>query len=387
MVEVLVAPDKFKGSLSARQVADALAAGLRTGDPGLQVTTMPVADGGDGTVAAVVAAGATPRRVRVTGPVGRPVDAEFALLRDVAVVELAQASGLALLKPDEFAPLEAGSAGTGELIRAALDLEATEIVLGVGGSACTDGGTGLLTALGARFLDSSDRPVAPGGGALRSIVTVDLSGLDPRLSDVPLTLASDVTNPLLGPEGAADVYGPQKGADREQVAVLADGLAHLAAVLAGARGPAVLAATESPGAGAAGGVGFAALAVLGARQRPGIDLVLELAAADEMLSRADLVVTGEGRLDDQTLAGKAPAGIVRAAARHGVPVLAVTGSCRLGAEERAAAGFIDVLALDEREPDLARCMAEGETLLRLTGEELARRHLRTASWARQSQRP
>src|SRR4051794_25095139 len=200
-VRVLVAPDKFKGSLTARQVADAVSLGLRTGDPSLHVATLPVADGGDGTVAAAVAAGATAHPLRVTGPTGEPVDADVALLGSTAIVELAQASGLALLR-GALAPLTAQSTGTGELIRAALDLQPESIVVGVGGSAGTDGGTGMLTALGVCFRGADGRPVGPGGGALPDIASVDLSGLDPRLSSLPITLASDVTNPLLGPTGA-----------------------------------------------------------------------------------------------------------------------------------------------------------------------------------------
>jgi glycerate kinase len=292
MPHVVVAPDKFKGSLSAPAVAQALVAGLREGDPTLELTSLPVADGGEGTVAAAVAAGATSHRQVVAGPTGEPVAAEFAMLGTTAVVELAQASGLVHLRDDRPAPMEADSSGTGELIRAALDLGATELILAVGGSACTDGGTGMLTALGARFLDVSGRPVPSGGRGLQAIASVELTGLDARLAGTSITLASDVTNPLTGPDGAAAVYGPQKGAEPAQVAELDTGLRHLATVLAGTLGDAVLQHAAAPGAGAAGGVGFAALAVLAATRRPGIELVLELVGADAVLARADLVITG-----------------------------------------------------------------------------------------------
>ena len=381
MPHVVVAPDKFKGSLAAPAVAGALVAGLREGDPSLELTALPVADGGDGTVAAAVAAGATSHRAVVAGPTGQPVAAEFAMLGATAVVELAQASGLVRLPEGRLAPMDADSRGTGELVRAALDLGATEVILAVGGSACTDGGTGMLTALGARFLDGSGRPVPPGGGGLRAIASADLTGLDPRLARTPVTLASDVTNPLLGPDGAAAVYGPQKGAGPAQVARLDCGLRHLTTVLAASLGDVVLRQAEAPGAGAAGGVGFAALAVLGAARRPGIELVLDLVGADAVLARADLVITGEGRLDAQTLSGKAPAGVLAAALRHGVPVIGVTGSCDLGPEEIRAAGLLAVHTLAGREPDLARCLAEPEPLLRAIGRDLARSHARSGRWA------
>jgi len=377
---VLVAPDKFKGSLTARQVADAVARGLTTGDPSLRVATLPVADGGDGTVAAALAAGATAHPVRVTGPTGEPVDAEVALLGGTAIVELAQASGLALLPGGVLAPLTAQSTGTGELIRAALDLGPEAIVVGVGGSAATDGGTGMLTALGACFLDADGRPVGAGGGALGGIASVDLSGLDPRLSSVPITLASDVTNPLLGPTGAAAVYGPQKGADAAQIAALDAGLAHLVDVVEAALG--MRDTARAPGAGAAGGVGWAALTLLGATFRPGIDLVLDLVGADRAFAGVDLVITGEGRLDDQTLDGKAPAGVLRTAAAHGVPVLAVAGSCALSPAEASGAGLIDVRCLSELEPDPATSIARAGSLLEHLATDLARQHAATGRWQR-----
>jgi glycerate kinase len=382
MPHVVVAPDKFKGSLSAPAVAEALIAGLREGDPTLELTSLPVADGGEGTVAAAVAAGATSHSHVVAGPTGQLVPAEFAMLGTTAVVELAQASGLTRLQDDRPAPMEADSCGTGELIRAALDLGATEVILAVGGSACTDGGTGMLTALGARFLDASGRPVPSGGRGLQTIASAELTGLDARLAGTPVTLASDVTNPLLGPDGAAAVYGPQKGAGPAQVAQLDTGLRRLTAALAGTLGDGVLQHAAAAGAGAAGGVGFAALAVLAATRWPGIELVLELIGADAVLARADLVITGEGRLDAQTLSGKAPAGVLEAARRHGVPVVGVTGSCDLSPAEIGEAGLLDVVTLREREPDLARCLAEAEPLLRAIGRQLARHRAQSGRWTR-----
>ncbi|MEK6439308.1 glycerate kinase [Pseudonocardia sp. T1-2H] len=357
---VLVAPDKFKGSLTAPEVAAHLAAGLR--EAGHRAVELPVADGGEGTLDAALAAGFRRRPVTVTGPTGKPVDAAIALRDGTAVVELAAASGLALL-PDGPEPMRASSRGTGELVAAALDAGARQIVLGVGGSAGTDGGAGLLSALGARITDASGHELPDGGAALAHADAVDLGGLDPRLGDVGIVLASDVDNPLLGPAGAAAVYGPQKGARPEDVVLLDAALARFAGLVApdGA---------TLPGAGAAGGVGFAALTVLGARRRRGIEVVLELTGFAERLAGAALVVTGEGALDAQTLRGKAPAGVAAAARQSGVPVVAVCGRCELGPAELAGAGIREVHALVEREPDPARCLAEAGPLLREVGRSL-----------------
>lgn len=319
---VLVAADKFKGSLTAVQVAERVTAGLRRVLPGLEVETLPVADGGDGTVAAAVAAGFERREVRVTGPLGEPVTAAYAFRDGTAVVEMAEASGLQHLPSGVFAPLTATTYGSGELLRAALDAGARTIVFGVGGSATTDGGAGMLAALGARFLDTQGQPVGPGGAALAGLAAADLSGLDPRVKEVRLVLASDVDNPLTGPKGAPAVYGPQKGATPEDVATLDAALAHYAAVL----GPDQAA---SPGAGAAGGIGYGALVALGASFRPGIEVMLDVLGFAPALERATLVITGEGSLDEQTLHGKAPAGVAAAARAAGKEVVAVCGRLAL----------------------------------------------------------
>lgn len=365
---VLIAPDKFKGSLTAPEVAGAVAAGIRRVRPDVEVRLAPVADGGDGTVRAALAAGYRRVPVRVTGPLGERVDTEIAVDGDTVVVELAAASGLALLDPAKLAPLTATSAGTGEAIRAALDAGARTVVLGVGGSACTDGGAGMLTALGARVLDAAGNPLPPGGGPLAEVSTVDLSGLDERLAGTSVVLASDVDNPLLGERGAAHVYGPQKGADDVQVRYLDVALSRFAGALVAAGGRD---AADEPGAGAAGGVGFGALAALGARMRPGVDVVLELIDFDRRLAGAGLVVTGEGSVDEQTLHGKGPAGIASRASRAGVPVVAVAGRCLLPAERLREAGIDGVYALTDIEPDPERCMREAAALLAVLGEKLA----------------
>lgn len=362
---VLVAADKFKGSLTAAQVAERVTTGLRRVVPGLHVETLPVADGGDGTVAAALAAGFERREARVTGPLGEPVDAAYALRATTAVVEMAEASGLQHLPQGVFAPLTATTYGSGELLRAALDDGARTIVFGVGGSATTDGGAGMLTALGARFLDEDGRPVGRGGGGLARIAEADLSGLDPRLASVDLVLASDVDNPLTGPKGAPAVYGRQKGATDEDIAVLDAALSRYAAVLGPER-------AALPGAGAAGGIGYGALVGLGARFRPGIEVMLDVLGFAPALARATLVITGEGSLDEQTLHGKAPAGVAAAARAAGVQVVAVCGRLALEPEELEKAGIARAYALAELEPDPAVSMAQAGPLLERAAEAIAR---------------
>ncbi|MGW9028961.1 glycerate kinase [Streptomyces sp. NPDC055722] len=368
---VLIAADKFKGSLTAVQVAERVATGLRRVVPGLEIEALPVADGGDGTVDAAVAAGFERREVWVAGPLGHEVTAAFALRGDTAVVEMAEASGLQRLPAGVYAPLTASTYGSGELLRAALDAGARTIVFGVGGSATTDGGAGMLSALGARFLDADGEPVTPGGGGLAALARADLSGLDPRLSSVDLVLASDVDNPLTGPKGAAAVYGPQKGASPEDVAVLDAALAHYAKVLGEATGPGTAEYATSPGAGAAGGIGFGAL-VLGARFRPGIEVMLDVLGFAPALERASLVITGEGSLDRQTLHGKAPAGVAAAARAAGKEVVAVCGRLALPREALAGAGIRRAYPLTEVEPDVARCIADAGPILERVAERIAR---------------
>src|SRR5690242_9707304 len=378
-MKIVVAPDKFKGSLPATQVAAAIAAGLHAGRPGVQVVTIPVADGGEGTVDAAVAAGFERVPVTAAGPAGDPVRASYARRGEVAVVELAGVCGLARLPAgpcsSRAAPLTASSFGAGEVLRAALEAGGQRIILGVGGSASTDGGAGLLQALGARVLDASGEPVRPGGAGLHEVAALDLSGLHPGLRAADIILAADVDNPLTGPDGAAEVYGPQKGASPAEVVLLDEGLRRWAAVVAAAVGQDW---SHAPGAGAAGGVGFAARAVLGAGSRPGIGLVLELAGFAAALDGADLVITGEGSLDAQSLAGKAPVGVARAAARRGVPVVAVAGRSALTEAELAAAGITAVYPLSDLEPDQERSRAEAARLLRRTGEMIARDRLAEA---------
>lgn len=370
---VLVAADKFKGSLTAVEVAERVTAGLRRGVPDVRVEALPVADGGDGTVAAAVAAGFERREVRVAGPLGDEVTAAYALREGTAVVEMAEASGLHRLPGGVLAPLTATTRGSGELLRAALDAGARTIVFGVGGSATTDGGAGMLAALGARFLNAEGRPVAPGGGGLARLASADLSGLDPRLADVELVLASDVDNPLTGPKGAPAVYGPQKGASPDDVTALDAALGHFAKVLEGTEGVGARATgyAASPGAGAAGGIGFGAM-LLGARFRPGIEVMLDVLGFAPALERADLVITGEGSLDEQTLHGKAPAGVAAAARAAGKEVVAVCGRLALPAEALGRAGIRRAYPLTDVEPDVAKCIADAGPILERVAEAVAR---------------
>ncbi|MER6224176.1 glycerate kinase [Streptomyces sp. 900105755] len=368
---VLIAADKFKGSLTAVEVAERVTAGLRRIVPGLDVEALPVADGGDGTVAAAVAAGFERHERKVAGPLGQEVTAAFALRGDTAVVEMAEASGLQRLPRGVFAPLTASTYGSGELLRAALDAGARTIVFGVGGSATTDGGAGMLSALGARFLDADGEPVPPGGGGLADLARADLSGLDPRLSAVDLVLASDVDNPLTGPKGAPAVYGPQKGASPDDVDLLDAALANLAKVLEAEVGPRAAEYAVAPGAGAAGGIGYGAL-LLGARFRPGIEVMLDVLGFAPALERASLVITGEGSLDEQTLHGKAPAGVAAAARAADKEVVAVCGRLALPPEALGRAGIRRAYPLTEIEPDVVKCIAEAGPILERVAEQIAR---------------
>lgn len=327
-MRVVVAPDKFKGSLDAAGVATALADGFRAVRPDAQCVLVPMADGGDGTVEAFLASGAQRRTVRVEGPLGTPLDATYAVDGTTAVVEMAAASGLALLgdAPDVR---RASTRGTGELLRDALDRGATRIVLGIGGSATNDGGAGALAALGARFLDASGAELAPVPDALARVARVDLRALDARLGAVDLAIACDVDNPLTGPHGASAVYGPQKGATRDDVAFLDAMLARLADATEATTGRVL---RDVPGAGAAGGLGWALASAAGARLERGVTLVAEIRGLAAALDGAALCLTGEGRIDEQTVRGKVIDGVAMLARERGIPVIAFGGSVDVAIE-------------------------------------------------------
>ncbi|WP_312396756.1 glycerate kinase [Kocuria sp.] len=376
-MRIVVAPDKFKGSVSAEEAAAHIAAGIREAQPHAQVTVLPVADGGEGTLDAAVTAGYTRHDLTVTGPIGEPVAAAWARLDDTAVVEMSLASGLAALPHDEngdpiLAAREATSRGTGELIAAALDTTGcTRVILGVGGSATTDGGAGMLAGLGARLLDAAGHEIPDGGAALAQLATVDLSGLHPRVPEAQFVLAADVDNPLTGERGATAVFGPQKGASQQDVSELDAALVTFRDVLAETLGDSARDAAQAPGAGAAGGVGYAALAVLHATRRPGIDVVLDLVNLDRAVTGADLLITGEGSLDEQSLGGKTPVGVLRVGQAHGVPVIAVCGRTTLDRETLEATGFRATHALSDLAPDAHTSMREAPRLLREVGHAVA----------------
>jgi glycerate kinase len=375
-VSVLVASDKFKGSLTAAQVAAAVTAGIRRVSDA-DVMTVPIADGGDGTVDAAVSAGFARVPVTATGPTGAPVETSYARRGETAVVEMADVSGLWRLPEGQREPMTATSRGLGEVIAAALDAGCTQIVMGIGGSASTDGGAGMVAALGARLLDANGDDLPDGGAALADLSRLNLGALRSRMEGITVTVASDVDNPLLGERGAAVVYGPQKGASPEQVAQLDAALAHWADVVEEVTGRDD---RHHACAGAAGGVGFGAVAVLGASIRSGIDLLLQLVGFDAALERLtpkDLVVTGEGSLDEQTLHGKAPAGVAAAAAARGIPVVAVCGRTTLDAERLRHAGIQTAYAISDIESDLQRSFDEAAALLEQIGERLARDRLLT----------
>lgn len=370
-MKIVVAPDSFKESLSAPEVAEAIARGWLRVFPEAEMLLRPMADGGEGTVDAVLAAcGGERRELRVSGPLGEPVQAHWGWLGDAtAVLEMAAASGLHWVPAGQRDATRASSYGTGELIRAALDAGARRIILGLGGSATNDAGAGLLRALGVRFLDARGAELESGGLALAQLAQVDVSGLDPRLLNVQVEVAADVDNPLCGPRGASHVFGPQKGASTEQVLELDAALGHFAQVVA-----ATLGKDHSgfPGVGAAGGLGFAARAFLHARFRPGIELVAELSELATAVQDADLLITGEGRLDSQSLHGKTPVGVARVAAAAGVPVIALAGSLGEGYQAVYEAGIDAAFSLSCGPQSLAQAMAGAAAELEARACDLAR---------------
>ncbi|MFI8569660.1 glycerate kinase [Rhodococcus sp. NPDC078407] len=372
MTRILLAPDKFKGSLPAAAVAEALAGGLISVDPSVKTVCLPVADGGDGTVDAAVAAGWDRVGVTCAGPTGEPVETSYARRGDTAVVELASAVGLELLPSGRSDALGASTFGLGTVIAHALEEGAGRIVIGLGGSASTDGGAGMLAALGARILDADGNDVARGGGALRGAVQLDVSGLVPSARNAVFELACDVDNPLLGPTGAAAVYGPQKGAGPQELLFLEHGMRQWVHLVRNAIGRDI---SGLPGTGAAGGTAFGAIAILGATAEPGIDTVLDLIDFRRALASADLVVTGEGSLDEQSLYGKAPIGVAHAARDAGVPVITVAGRSVIGPDRLRTHGIVASYALADLEPDPRISMRDAAKLLHEVGRTLATTHI------------
>ena len=372
-MHILIAPDSYKGSLTALEVAQAMEEGAKRIFPDATFDLVPIADGGEGTVDALVAAtNGQFRETTVTGPMRKPVKAKWGVFGDgkTAVIEMATASGLPLLAPDERDPLNACTCGTGELVRAALDEGVSTIILGIGGSATNDGGMGFARVLGAKFYDKAGKELPPGGAALANLASIDISGLDPRLKNVEIRVACDVDNPLCGPRGASAVFGPQKGATPALVQQLDAALGVYAKVAAEATGK--TAVPELAGAGAAGGLGAALLFFTDATLMPGVTLVLEAVGFDARVKKADLVFTGEGRTDFQTAYGKAPAGVAQAAKKYSLPVVCLSGGIGDGADDVLVQGIDVVFSIAPGPISLQDCLANGESLLRNAAERICR---------------
>lgn len=376
-MRVVLAPDKFKASLSAVQACQAMSRGVLRACPDALVELVPMADGGEGTVEALLSStGGSWVYERVSGPLGDPVDARFGLSGDgkTALIEMASASGLVLLPPAKRDPLRSSTRGTGELLRSALDRGVERVILAIGGSATNDGGAGLAQALGYRLLDAEDHPIGPGGGALDALDRIDSSHRHPRLGLVEIVVACDVQNPLCGPQGASAVYGPQKGATPEDVQRLDRNLSHFARIILRDLGSDV---ADVPGAGAAGGLGAGLLAFAGATLRPGFDLVLEASRLHDRLQSADLCLTGEGALDASTAYGKTVAGVGKTALRAGCPVLALVGLIAPGVTGDVAAqlGLDAVFSLARGPISLEESIANAEELLESAAEQATRSFL------------
>lgn len=344
-MKIVVASDSFKGSLSAQGVCQAVKQGIHSVFPEAEVIELPLADGGEGiTESMVYASGGTIQRAMVKDPLHRTIEAEFGVLGDgeTAVIEMAKASGLPLLSEKERNPLKASSFGTGELIRAALDAGYRKFIIGIGGSATNDAGTGMLKALGMKFYDGAGNELQEGGGDLIRLARLDDSGLDERLHDASFRVASDVRNRLCGPAGASAIFGPQKGATPEMVRQLDAALSHFADIVLSQKG---IELRDFEGGGAAGGMGSALIAFLEAELQSGIDLVMESIGFQDKIEGADLIITGEGKLDAQTLDGKLITGITKSAGKAGVPVIALAGAQTLSSKQLAEIGLLSAFSI------------------------------------------
>lgn len=370
-MKIVIAPDSFKESLSALEAASAIEAGFRAIFPHAEYVKIPVADGGEGTVDALVAAtGGRRIALSATGPLGAPVEAFYGLTggEPVAVIEMAAASGLELVAPERRDPLTTTSRGTGDLIRAALNAGARRFILGVGGSATNDGGAGMLQALGVALLDAHGAQLPAGGGALSMLARIDVTGLDPRIADCVFDVACDVTNPLVGPRGASHIFGPQKGATPAMVEQLDANLRHYAAIIARDLGQDV---ADVPGAGAGGGIAAAMLVFLHGRLRPGSEIVADAVGLDAAVRDADLVITGEGRIDSQSVNGKTPVGVARVAKRHGKPVIAIGGCLADDASAVHAHGIDATFSTVMKAGTVAEVLAMAQVNLQSTARNIA----------------
>lgn len=370
-MKIVIAPDSFKESLSAPEVAAAIARGLKQADPDVECVCIPMADGGEGTVEAVLSAtGAVCKINTVQDALGRPIQAQWAWLPDhTAIIEMASAAGLEHIPATERDPMRASSYGVGQLIVHALDLGARHIVLGLGGSATNDAGAGMLQALGLQLLDRHGQALAPGGAALASLARIETLQFDPRLKEVQVTIASDVNNPLCGSLGASAIFGPQKGATPEQVKMLDAALGHFADQCAKLLGRDH---RQAPGSGAAGGVGYAAHTWMQARFRPGIEVIAELGGLAQAVRNAQLVITGEGRMDAQTLHGKTPMGVAKIAQAAGVPVIAIAGSLGEGYQALYQTGIVAAFSLVSGPSTLEHACANARQLLSDRAQDILR---------------
>ena len=361
-MKIVLAPDSFKGSMTATQVCAALESGARRVFPDAEIVSVPLADGGEGTLDALMTgAGGIIKTQMVRGPLGEPVEAKWGILpTGQAVIEMAQASSLGLVAPDKRDALRASSYGTGQLIKAALDAGCRELLIGIGGSATTDGGLGALVALGLRAFDARERALEPGGAALSQLATLDPKFFDARVAKAKFTVLCDVTNPLHGPNGAAHVYAAQKGASPAQIETLDAALEHYADIVADFTGQDL---RDRAGAGAAGGIGFGLLAFCQAEMRSGIDVVLEATQFAEKIGDADLILTGEGALDAQTLHGKTIAGACRVAREQNVPVIAFGGAVQLDGAQMDELGLLSAFSLADAPRTLEFCLQNGHALL------------------------
>lgn len=381
-MKVLVAPDSFKGSLAALKVATAIEEGIRRVFPQAEVRKVPMADGGEGTVQSLIdATGGKFIRKEVIGPLGEKVMAFYGILGDkrTAVVEMAAASGLPLVPPEKRDPSKTTTYGTGELIVDALGKGCRDFIVGIGGSATTDGGAGMAQALGAELLDREGREIGFGGEKLRKLDRINISNLDARIGESTVTVASDVDNPLCGEKGAAHVYGPQKGASPEMAEELEEALEHFAKILKRDLGRDV---RDVPGAGAAGGLGAGLIAFLGAELRPGIDIVMETVQLEKKLKDVDLVITGEGKMDEQTIYGKTPFGVAKLAKKYKKPVMGICGTLGEGGEILYQHGFDVILANLKAPMSLEKAMKETRRLTVETTER-AMRILKIGDFSRQ----
>lgn len=372
MMKILIAPDSFKGSLTALEVAENIAKGVLSVLPETEITKVPMADGGEGTVQSLVdATGGKIISKEVTGPLGESVKAYFGLLGDgkTGVIEMATASGLPLVPPGKADPTKTTTYGTGELIKAALDEGAQELIIGIGGSATNDGGVGMAQALGISFQDKDGNEIGFGGGELNRIESIDMSGLVPRMKGVKIRVACDVNNPLYGPDGAAHIYGPQKGATPEMVKQLDNNLRHFARIVKRELGKDI---QSIPGAGAAGGLGAGLVAFLNAELRSGVEIVLETNKFAEKLQGVDLVITGEGKIDGQTVKGKTPIGVARKAKEHGIPVIAFAGTLGNDADIVLKEGIDAIFSIIQQPVALEEAIQKTAEWLQFSTEQVFR---------------